>query len=382
MVLIQSLVSFGLKITNSVVGVGLHYGFFTLSEIAGHRGKWMSLYNRPLHLANRKSRKSLCCTKGGTLPSDNNEEDFIFFLLCVQMTPQKIVSNVWKQLASQNGDPGGRIIDFAQTLGASFVAKRKQIFFRNAKSIEVTKACLWVQLQSSFLEKMDEKQYDITVGFWSGAWKHCLFESKETGSDTTSNLDLVARESLRVALQKRIRNKPSSFQDYAPYVHAWLQVRSDFLHKLAILDKCDARYQKYHADNLIIKAINEFFRAPYWLREFFRNFRWKEDKYALTCWNLVADKDFTKRCFKVEDLTKDLLDSLSICLDLIAEEDLINKCFGVSDEQKELQNWDFELFIYENWNLDFLANVEIGYWDYHFDLNEFFSDYDFDDDEE
>nr|APQ39801.1 hypothetical protein Lo_si_si1Pt0331 [Lobelia siphilitica var. siphilitica] len=81
--LLQSFVSLCMKITNSAVGVGLYYGFLTTFSI---RPAYLFLFvEEPEQKAAAitglimgqlvPKRKSRCYTKGGTLPSDNNEDE-------------------------------------------------------------------------------------------------------------------------------------------------------------------------------------------------------------------------------------------------------------------------------------------------------------------
>nr|YP_009403315.1 hypothetical protein Dias_mi1Pt0325 [Diastatea micrantha]ASA34508.1 hypothetical protein Dias_mi1Pt0325 [Diastatea micrantha] len=273
-------------ITNSVVGVGLYSGFLPRLEIVGT--------SRP---------KYRCYTKGGTLPSDNNDGAGyeIFCLICLTIGTRDIVSLLLKKYASRNGAASGSIIDFAKAEGARWVAKRKNFLFSNPNS---TKACLWAQLQATMLERTDERTYDIKVGFWSGAWKCFLFEGEEKSSDPTSNLDLVARESLRRTLRRTIRNQPDNLLHYEAHVHAWLRVRSDFLATREVLDKYDAHYQKQRADYLVMRAPKEYFRNLYRVglgSDHFRHCPLKEKKFVSDCFNLIGEEGFLNLCSRIDD---------------------------------------------------------------------------------
>nr|ASA37119.1 hypothetical protein Lo_mon1Pt0334 [Lobelia montana] len=295
-----------MRITNSVVGVGLYSGFLPTLEIVGKLEKCISLYNGPMHLP---KRKYLCYTKGGILPSDNNDGDVyeMFCLICLAMGRREIVSTLLKKFASRNGAASGSISDFAKAEGANWLSKRKKIFFRNANSIRATKACLWAELQCALLERTDERKYDIRVGFWSGAWKRFLFEGEEPFSNPASNLDLVARESLRDALRTNLRNKPYAIREYVPHVHAWLRVRVEFLRMLEVLDMCDAKYQKYRADYLVARVKKLYFRDLYWFLLGYEDFRnshldlLNEEQFVSLCLNLVGEEGFIDWCLDIYD---------------------------------------------------------------------------------
>nr|YP_009402868.1 hypothetical protein Ap_lon1Pt0329 [Apetahia longistigmata]ASA34061.1 hypothetical protein Ap_lon1Pt0329 [Apetahia longistigmata] len=291
-----------MKRTDSVVGVGLYSGFQP-TGILVQRGKCISLSNGPLHLP---KRKYLCYTKGA---SDNNARDVyeMFCVICLAMGRRGIVSTLLKKYASRNGAVSGSIIDFAKAEGGNWLLKRKKKFFRNENSIRATKACLWAELQCALLERTHETQYDIRVGFWSGAWKRFLFEGEETFSDTASNLDLVARESLRDALRTNLRNKPDAIREYVPHVHAWLRVRMEFLRMLEVLDTCDKKYQKDRADYLVERVKKIKFRDLYWFLRGYEDFRnshldlLNEEEFVSVCLNLVGEEVFIEWCLKMYD---------------------------------------------------------------------------------
>nr|YP_009404238.1 hypothetical protein Lo_beq1Pt0328 [Lobelia bequaertii]ASA35504.1 hypothetical protein Lo_beq1Pt0328 [Lobelia bequaertii] len=295
-----------MKRTDSVVGVGLYYGFRPTLGILVQQGKCISLYNGPLHLP---KRKYLCYTKGGILPSDNKDRDFyeIFCVICLEMGRREIISTLLKKYASQNGTASGSIIDFAKAEGANWLSKSKNIFFRNANSIRVTKACLWSELQCVLLERTTEMQYDIRVGFWSGAWKCFLFEGEEPFSNPTSDLDLVARESLRNALRTNLRNKPYAIREYVPHVHAWLRVRMEFGQMLKVLDACDKKYQKYCANYLVTRVKKKKFRDLYWFLLSYDDFRnshlglLSEEQFVSVCLDLVGEEGFIEWCLQMYD---------------------------------------------------------------------------------
>nr|YP_009404955.1 hypothetical protein Lo_mel1Pt0329 [Lobelia melliana]ASA36940.1 hypothetical protein Lo_mel1Pt0329 [Lobelia melliana] len=293
-----------LKRTDSAVGVGLYSVFRPTLGIFLQLGKCISLYNGPLHLP---KRKYLCYTKG--LPLDNNHMDVytMFCSICLVMGRRRIVSNLVKKYASRNGSASGSLIDFAKAEGANWLSKRKKIFFRNANSIRATKACLWAELQCALLERTNETQYDIRVAFWSGAWKQFLFEGEEPFFDPTSKLELVARESLRVALRNTLRNKPYASGEYVPHVHVWLRVRLEFVRMLKVLDTCDKKYQKDRADYLIA-TVQKKLRDLYW-------FLLGYDDYRNSHLDLLNEDEF-----------------VSVCLNLIGEENLIDWCMEVYDE--------------------------------------------------
>lgn len=294
------------KRTDSVVGVGFYSGFRPTLGIMVQRGKCISLYNGPLHLP---KRKYLCDTKGGILPSDNNSRDVyeMFCVICLVTGRRGIVSTLLHKYASQNGNASGSLIAFAKAEGANWLWQKKKIFFRNENSIRATKACLWAELQCALLERTNETQYDIRVGFWSGAWKRFLFEGEETFSDPASNLDLVARESLRDALRTNLRNKPDASREYVPYVHAWLRVRMEFLQMLEVLDTCDKKYQTYRADYLVARVKKIKLRDLYWL--------WRDyEDYTNSHLDLITEEQF-----------------VSVCLNLIGEEVLIKWCLEMDD---------------------------------------------------
>nr|ASA39086.1 hypothetical protein Pa_de_se1Pt0325 [Palmerella debilis subsp. serrata] len=280
---------------------------------------WIALYNRLLH---RAQGKCLCCTKGGTLPSANNDGAVyqIFSLIWLKMGRCEIISSLWQKFASRNGDASGSIIDFAKAEGANWVAERKNFFFRNAASIQATKACLWGQLHANLLERTNQRDYDIRVGFWSGAWKRFLFEGEGPFSDSTSNLDFVARNSLREALRTKIRNKPDHLDNYQPYLHAWLRVRSDFISTLEVLDKCDAQYQKYRADYLVAKTTKIFFRDVYW-------FLLDDDEFLNSEFGLLNEEEFRNLCFHA-----------------IGEEQFLNLCLETHDREGEVRPSDEYFF--------------------------------------
>lgn len=292
--------------TYLVVGVGLYSEFRPTLGILVQRGKCISLYNGPLHLP---KRKYLCETKGGILPSDNNARDVyeMFCVICLAMGRREIVSTLLENYASRNGDASGSIIDFAKAEGANWLWQKKKIFFRNANSIRATKACLWAELQCALLERTNETQYDIRVGFWSGAWKRFLFEGEETFSDPASNLDLVARESLRDALRTNLRNKLDAMREYVPHVHAWLRVRMEFLQMLEVLDTCDKKYQKDRADYLVARVKKIEFRDLYWFLRGYDDFRnsdlnlLNEEQFVSGCLNLVGEEVFIEWCLEMDD---------------------------------------------------------------------------------
>lgn len=178
--------------------------------------------------------------------------------------------------------------------------------FRNANSIHATKACLWAELQCALLERTNETQYDIRVGFWSGAWKRFLFESEAPFSASDSNLDLVARESLRDALRTNLRNKPYAIREYVPYVHTWLRVRMEFLQMLEVLDTCDKKYQKYRADYLVARVKIQF-RDLYWFLLGYDDFRnshldlLNEEQFVSVCLNLIGEEGFVEWCLELHD---------------------------------------------------------------------------------
>nr|YP_009404865.1 hypothetical protein Lo_luk1Pt0327 [Lobelia lukwangulensis]ASA36850.1 hypothetical protein Lo_luk1Pt0327 [Lobelia lukwangulensis] len=286
-----------MKRTDSVVGVGLYSGFRPTLGILVQRGKCISLYN------GLPKGKYLCYTKGA---SANNDSDVyeMFCVICLAMGRRGIVSTLLKKYASRNGAASGSIIDFAKAEGANWLSKRKNFFFRNANSIRATKACLWAELQCALLERTNETQYDIRVGFWSGAWKRFLFEGEEPFSDPASNLDLVARESLRDALRTNLRNKPDAIREYVPHVHAWLRVRMEFLRMLEVLDTCDKQYQKYRADYLVARVKKIKFRDLYWFLlgyDDFRNSHLDEEQFVSGCLNLVGEEVFIEWCLKMHD---------------------------------------------------------------------------------
>nr|YP_009405492.1 hypothetical protein Lo_pet1Pt0300 [Lobelia petiolata]ASA37567.1 hypothetical protein Lo_pet1Pt0300 [Lobelia petiolata] len=292
-----------MKRTDAVVGVGLYSGFRPTFGILVQRGKCISLYNGPLHLP---KGKYLCYTKGGVLPSANNDRDAyeMFCVICLAMGRRGIVSTLLKKYASRNGAASGSIINFAKAEGANWLSKRKIFFFRNANSIRATKACLWAELQCALLERTNETQYDIRVGFWSGAWKRFLFEGEETFPYPAANLDLVAHESLRDALRTNLRNKPYAIREYVPHVHAWLRVRMEFLRMLEVLDTCDKKYQKYRADYLVARVKKIKFRDLYRFLlgyDDFRNSHLDEEQFVSICLNLVGEEVFIEWCLKMHD---------------------------------------------------------------------------------
>lgn len=297
-----------MKRTDSVVGVGFYSGFRPTLGILVQRGKCISLYNGP------PKRKYRCDTNGGILPpSDNNAKDVyeMFCVICIAMGRREIVSIVLNKYASRNGAASGSIIDFAKAEGANWLWQKKEIFFRNANSIRATKACLWAELQCALLERTNETQYDIRVGFWSGAWKRFLFKGEETFSDPASNLDLVARESLRDTLRDTLRtnlkNKPDAIREYVPHVHVWLRVRREFLQMLEVLDTCDKKYQKECADYLVARVKKIKFRNLYRLlcgNDDFRNSELDlltEEQFVSLCLNLVDEEMFIEYCLKLYD---------------------------------------------------------------------------------
>nr|YP_009406208.1 hypothetical protein Lo_tha1Pt0327 [Lobelia thapsoidea]ASA38640.1 hypothetical protein Lo_tha1Pt0327 [Lobelia thapsoidea] len=292
-----------MKRTDAIVWVGLYSGFRPTLGILVQRGKCISLYNGPLHLP---KGKYLCYTTGEILPSANNDGDVyeMFCVICLAMGRRGIVSTLLKKYASRNGDASGSRIEFAKAEGADWLSKRKKFFFRNENSIRATKACLWAELQCALLERTNETEYDIRVGFWSGAWKRFLFEGEETFSDSTSTLDLVARESLRDALRTNLRKKPDAIGEYVPHIHAWLRVRTEFLRMLEVLDTCDKKYQKDRADYLVARVAKIKFRALYKLflvDEDFRNSHLDEEQFVSVCLNLVDEELFIEWCLKLHD---------------------------------------------------------------------------------
>nr|YP_009186601.1 unknown [Brighamia insignis]ALI30848.1 unknown [Brighamia insignis] len=292
-----------MKRIDSVVGVGLYSGFRLTLGILVQRGKCISLYNGLLHLP---KRKYLCYTNGGILPSDNNARDVyeMFCVICLAMGPRGLVSTVLKKYASRNGSASGSLIDFSKAEGADWLWKRKNFFLRNANCIRATKACLWAELQCALLERTNETQYDIRVGFWSGAWKRFLFA--EPFSAPACNLDWVARESLRDAIRTNLRNQPDAIREYVPHVHSWLRVRREFLQMLEVLDTCDKQYQNYRADFLIVRMKKQL-RDLYWFLRGYDDFRnshldlLNEEQFVSVCLDLVGEEAFIEWCLEMHD---------------------------------------------------------------------------------
>nr|YP_009405312.1 hypothetical protein Lo_num1Pt0329 [Pratia nummularia]ASA37387.1 hypothetical protein Lo_num1Pt0329 [Pratia nummularia] len=186
--LFQSFVSLSMQKTNSVVGVGIYSGFRPTLE---YPGKWISIYNRPRYLP---TRKYLCYTKGGTLDPDEIVYD-IFQKICLEMEDREIISRVLKYFGSCTGED---LLNKVKVKGAGWFVKNKPSFLKSAYSIHTTKACLLAELHSAQLERTDQQESVLKVGFWYGAWKRFLFE---VFSDRSSNGELIARQSLYDTLQ-------------------------------------------------------------------------------------------------------------------------------------------------------------------------------------
>nr|YP_009339783.1 hypothetical protein Lo_inf1Pt0331 [Lobelia inflata]APQ39266.1 hypothetical protein Lo_inf1Pt0331 [Lobelia inflata] len=323
--LFNSFVTLCMKITKSV---GLYDGFLTAFSISSR------------HL---KKRKFLCYTNEGTLPSDNTAQDEIFVEICVEMTPQKLLPKFEKCAAWYKVS----ILDSVKSTGAAWVAARKTIFFRNPVTTQTARACLWVQLQASFLEKTEERQYDILVAFWSSAWKRFLFEEETFLSERKPDFNIVARDSLQAALETRIRHNPEPFREYAPYVYPWIRVRSEVLPKIEILDKCDARYQKSRADYLAVSVLHQMFfvdpnQMPAWVGYYCRKNVVGAQEFTLL--HILDDDTFLKKCFNLEPkykVHKEARDMMSTVLQIIPEGAFIRACFQIENAEKEFVDLDF-----------------------------------------
>nr|YP_009404058.1 hypothetical protein Lo_ang1Pt0329 [Pratia angulata]ASA35324.1 hypothetical protein Lo_ang1Pt0329 [Pratia angulata] len=187
----QSFGNLGMKITNSVVGVGLYSGFRPPLESFEYQGKGISIYKRPRYFL---TRKYLCHTTGGT-PEPDKPIYEIFNKICLQMEDREIISRMLKYCGSRNGED---LLNLVKSKGAEWSATNKNLFFRNANYIKSTKTCLWTELQSALLERTDEKASILKVGFWYGAWKHFL---AEMFSDPSCNVGVIAHESIHDVLQ-------------------------------------------------------------------------------------------------------------------------------------------------------------------------------------
>nr|YP_009404328.1 hypothetical protein Lo_chi1Pt0327 [Lobelia chinensis]ASA35863.1 hypothetical protein Lo_chi1Pt0327 [Lobelia chinensis] len=180
-----------MKITNSLVGVGLYSGFRPPLESFEYQGKGISIYKRPRYFL---TRKYLCHTTGGT-PDPNEPIYEIFNKICLQMEDRKIISRMLKYRGSSKDED---LLNLVKSKGAEWLATNRPLFFRNANYIKSTKTCLWAELQSALLERTDEKSSILKVGFWYGAWKYFLVE---IFSDPSCNIGIIAHESLHDVLK-------------------------------------------------------------------------------------------------------------------------------------------------------------------------------------
>nr|ASA38192.1 hypothetical protein Lo_spn2Pt0328 [Lobelia sp. 2 EBK-2017] len=199
----QSFGNFRRRVTNSFVGGALYSGFRPPLEIFEYPGKGISIYKRPRYIL---TRKYLCYTKRGT----PDREEFVyqvFVRICLQMPDREIIARMLKYFGSWKGE---ELLTLVKTQGADWLTMNKNFFFQNASYIKSTKVGIWTELQSSIVERTDQRKSVLKIGFWYGAWKRFLFE---LFSDQSDNLGVITRESLYDSLELKDVKEDSKEKD-------------------------------------------------------------------------------------------------------------------------------------------------------------------------